>query len=321
MPGPGAERERGPRAAPDHRGSAHSEWNPGTSTVRLAAGVGLWNATADNYLLPARASATQPVGAGRHGAAAFFDVGFRFNAQEPLPGTPGAGDDRLSGLVARVGPGAGARRAATSAPSSPKSTSPSSAKPTTTCPASRPACRRPASSTASSPRTSPTGRAPTTRPAAAAARRRASGDARSAAALRDLRAERHGAERRLGHDAAAALAVGQLQPVRRLQEPVAVRRPRRGLDRVHAVRARARRLVLRPRRRRHLRSVGRRGRPLPPESLLHGHRRLLDGRLWHVQVHQPVPRPVRQGPADRRPARPRHLGAAGRTAARAATSR
>jgi len=70
----------------------HREWNPGTSTVRLAAGVGLWNAAANNYLAPgAVASATQPGGAGANTAPpAFFDVAFRFNAQEPLPGTPGA---------------------------------------------------------------------------------------------------------------------------------------------------------------------------------------------------------------------------------------
>jgi hypothetical protein len=70
---------------------AHSEWNPGSSTVRLAAGVGLWNASAGSYLLPgAVASATQPGGAGPNPAPpAFFDVAFRFNAQEPMPGTPG----------------------------------------------------------------------------------------------------------------------------------------------------------------------------------------------------------------------------------------
>ncbi|HEY4451210.1 MAG TPA: hypothetical protein VGN13_06405 [Solirubrobacteraceae bacterium] len=70
----------------------HSEWNPGASSVRLAAGVGLWNAATESYLLPgAIASATQPGGAGANPAPpAFFDVAFRFNAQEPLPGTPGA---------------------------------------------------------------------------------------------------------------------------------------------------------------------------------------------------------------------------------------
>jgi hypothetical protein len=69
----------------------HSEWNPGTSTVRLAAGVGLWNQSSGSYLLPGTiATATQPGGAGADTSPpAFFDVGFRFNAQEPLPGTPG----------------------------------------------------------------------------------------------------------------------------------------------------------------------------------------------------------------------------------------
>lgn len=69
----------------------HSEWDPGTSTVRLAAGVGLWDEATGSYLLPgATRSATQPGGAGADpNPPAFFDVAFRFNDQEPLPGTPG----------------------------------------------------------------------------------------------------------------------------------------------------------------------------------------------------------------------------------------
>ncbi|HEY7836250.1 MAG TPA: hypothetical protein VIB59_02215 [Solirubrobacteraceae bacterium] len=69
-----------------------SQWDPGTGTVRLAAGVGLWDETSGKYLLPAATrSATQPGGAGAAvNPPAFFDVAFRFNAQEPLPGTPGA---------------------------------------------------------------------------------------------------------------------------------------------------------------------------------------------------------------------------------------
>jgi hypothetical protein len=69
----------------------HGAWNPGSSTVRLAAGVGLWNSAAGSYLLPgAVASETQPGGAGPNPAPpAFFDVAFRFNSQEPMPGTPG----------------------------------------------------------------------------------------------------------------------------------------------------------------------------------------------------------------------------------------
>jgi hypothetical protein len=69
----------------------HSDWNPGSSTVRLAAGVGLWNQAAGDYLLPgAVASETQPGGAGPlTSPPAFFDVAFRYNDQEPIPGTPG----------------------------------------------------------------------------------------------------------------------------------------------------------------------------------------------------------------------------------------
>ena len=64
----------------------HQDWSPGTSTVRLAAGTGLWDAATGSYLLPgAIASATTPGGAGAAPAPpAFFDVAFRFNAQEPM---------------------------------------------------------------------------------------------------------------------------------------------------------------------------------------------------------------------------------------------
>ncbi len=70
----------------------HTDWEPGSATVRLAAGVGLWDESTGSYLLPgAVASATQPGGAGADlSPPAFFDVAFRFNAQEPIPGTPGA---------------------------------------------------------------------------------------------------------------------------------------------------------------------------------------------------------------------------------------
>lgn len=73
----------------------HEVWNPGSSTVRLAAGVGLWNQATNSYLLPvAQASATQPGGAGSDPAPpAFFDVAFRFNAQEPVPSTPNPGNE------------------------------------------------------------------------------------------------------------------------------------------------------------------------------------------------------------------------------------
>jgi hypothetical protein len=67
----------------------HSEWNPGSSVVRLAAGVGLWDSSTNSYLLPgAEATKTKPGGGGeKPNLPAFYDVAFRFNAQEPVPGT------------------------------------------------------------------------------------------------------------------------------------------------------------------------------------------------------------------------------------------
>jgi hypothetical protein len=68
----------------------HSQWNPGNAKVRLAAAVGLWDNSVGRYLLPgAERTETRPGGAGETAnPPAFFDVGFRFNAQEPVPGTP-----------------------------------------------------------------------------------------------------------------------------------------------------------------------------------------------------------------------------------------
>jgi hypothetical protein len=62
-------------------------WDPGRERVRLAAGVGLWDAAAGRYLLPRSGSATetQPGGGGGGDStpAAFFNVAFRHD--EPLP--------------------------------------------------------------------------------------------------------------------------------------------------------------------------------------------------------------------------------------------
>jgi C-terminal binding-module, SLH-like, of glucodextranase len=62
----------------------HRDWNPGRRTVRLAAGVGLWDAAAKRYLLPqASADDTRPGGSGAAtDPAAFFNVAFR--AHEPV---------------------------------------------------------------------------------------------------------------------------------------------------------------------------------------------------------------------------------------------
>jgi hypothetical protein len=65
----------------------HRDWNPRRSTVRFAMGVGLWDAANQRYLLPQQtASASSPGGAGTaSNPAAFFNVAFRSNRQEPLP--------------------------------------------------------------------------------------------------------------------------------------------------------------------------------------------------------------------------------------------
>jgi len=63
----------------------HADWNPGAGSVRLAAGVGLWDTAKNAYLLPQQAAdATHPGGAGTLSKpTAFFNVAFRFN--EPMP--------------------------------------------------------------------------------------------------------------------------------------------------------------------------------------------------------------------------------------------
>jgi hypothetical protein len=58
-------------------------WDPGTSTVRMAAGVGLWDGSAGTYAKPGPvASATQPGGASPSGEA-LFNMAFR--TSEPIP--------------------------------------------------------------------------------------------------------------------------------------------------------------------------------------------------------------------------------------------
>jgi predicted esterase len=57
----------------------HTVWDPGTSVVRLSAGVGLWDSSANAYLLPGLAAdATHPGGAGLLSSPpGFFNVAFR----------------------------------------------------------------------------------------------------------------------------------------------------------------------------------------------------------------------------------------------------
>src|SRR3954451_21198243 len=68
----------------------HAIWDPTGKTVRLAAGVGLWDNQANKYLIPQQnADATHPGGAGTLGApSAFFNVAFRTAEPTPAPNDP-----------------------------------------------------------------------------------------------------------------------------------------------------------------------------------------------------------------------------------------
>jgi hypothetical protein len=90
----------------------HRVWNPKRRTVRLWAGVGLWDAAAKRYLLPQpSADATHPGGAGSASApAAFFNVAFRTKepVQKPTEGTgvlnnPAWWRDRTQGTALAAG--------------------------------------------------------------------------------------------------------------------------------------------------------------------------------------------------------------------------
>ncbi|MDQ1694955.1 MAG: hypothetical protein QOJ03_308 [Frankiaceae bacterium] len=61
----------------------HSAWNPGSSTQRVALGTGLWDVSANHYLVPgAQATSTSPGGVSPS-QAALFDLGFRFAETMP----------------------------------------------------------------------------------------------------------------------------------------------------------------------------------------------------------------------------------------------
>ena len=70
----------------------HRIWNPHRRTVRLAAGVGLWDKQAHKYLIPQTASdATHPGGAaGLSNPTAFFNVAFRYHEPWQHPFPPGS---------------------------------------------------------------------------------------------------------------------------------------------------------------------------------------------------------------------------------------
>jgi hypothetical protein len=58
-------------------------WNPGSSTVRFAAGVGLWDIAGGHYLTPGTAASDTSPGGASPSQEALFDLAFRF--AEPAP--------------------------------------------------------------------------------------------------------------------------------------------------------------------------------------------------------------------------------------------
>ncbi|HUE26463.1 MAG TPA: hypothetical protein VMP89_06785 [Solirubrobacteraceae bacterium] len=63
---------------------SHAAWNPGSSTVRMSMGTGLWDGSANSYLQPGQvASATQPGGASQDNEA-IFNLAFRDTERLPV---------------------------------------------------------------------------------------------------------------------------------------------------------------------------------------------------------------------------------------------
>jgi pimeloyl-ACP methyl ester carboxylesterase len=89
----------------------HRTWDPRRATVRLAAGVGLWDKANNRYLLPQpSADATTPGGATESDPAAFYNVAFRTHepVQRPTEGLGVATNaawwrDRAQGVALAAG--------------------------------------------------------------------------------------------------------------------------------------------------------------------------------------------------------------------------
>jgi C-terminal binding-module, SLH-like, of glucodextranase len=77
----------------------HAAWSPGTSVVRMEAGVGLWDPTGGAYLKPGpTATETQPGGCAGT-CAALFDMAFRTNEPVPRIYEPGTANTIAEGSV------------------------------------------------------------------------------------------------------------------------------------------------------------------------------------------------------------------------------
>jgi hypothetical protein len=78
----------------------HAAWNPGTSVVRMEAGVGLWDVAAGAYLQPGQsATATQPGGCESPPCPALFNMAFRLDEPVPHIYEPGTANTIAEGSV------------------------------------------------------------------------------------------------------------------------------------------------------------------------------------------------------------------------------
>ena len=234
-------------AARSRSSSPHRAWNPGHGTVRLAAGVGLWDTAAGRYLVPGAAADADPPRAAPPASRA------RPPSSTPPSASPSPGSTRSRPTpCSPIRPGGAIASRATRSPRgdlSPFHALVDFGK------LERGVTDNLLGSPQGVPRFGPMNRilASHFETQQGAVLSRACGQPT------DCQGELRGrlqpyaiyvprkpaAERRLRPDPAAALARRELQPVLRQPQPVAARRAGAGVDRDHARGPRARRLVLR----------------------------------------------------------------------------
>jgi pimeloyl-ACP methyl ester carboxylesterase len=75
----------------------HTAWNPGTSVVRMEAGVGLWDPTGGAYLKPGPTTTETQPGGCEGTCAALFNMAFRTNEPSPRIYEPGTANTIVEG--------------------------------------------------------------------------------------------------------------------------------------------------------------------------------------------------------------------------------
>src|SRR4051812_427411 len=83
----------------------HAAWDPGTSAVRMAAGVGLWDTSANKYMTPAPTAGANTLGGAAASGAALFNLAFRFDEPKPVISSPGVANTIAEGGVGEAADG------------------------------------------------------------------------------------------------------------------------------------------------------------------------------------------------------------------------